>query len=130
MDADRSHHRGRISTLFAIAAACACLAAAAPASADSAPVWTAPIGVSPVGFLTQGAATVAANAEGDEMIAWLFGSQDVYYVRRSAGGEFGDPVYLAGEADHPHLSMNAHGDVLAMWAGGQKGARGALIPAS
>src|SRR5690242_11345017 len=110
MDADRSHRRGRISVLVALAAAFACLAAAVPAAADPGPAWTDFAGISPVGFLSQGATAAGANAEGDELIAWVLGSMDIYYVRRSAGGEFSDPVHLDAWGDDPQPSLNAHGD--------------------
>src|SRR5690349_6839648 len=110
MDADRSHRRGRISVLVALAAACACLAAAVPAAADPGPAWTDFAGISPVGFLSQGATAAGANAEGDELIAWSIGPSELYYVRRSAGGEFGEPVQLDGYGTSLHVSMNAAGD--------------------
>src|SRR5689334_14872935 len=129
MDADRSHRRGRISVLAALVAASACLAGAVPAAADSGPTWTPFVGISPLGFFTQGATAAAANAEGDELIAWVLGSMDIYYVRRSAGGEFSDPVHLDAWGDDPQPSLNAHGDALVMWNSGLKGATGTLIPA-
>jgi hypothetical protein len=128
MCTDARRAMGSLPILAALALLCA-LWGAVPAQADPGPVWTAPLATSPLGDYTQGAADAAANARGDELIAWSVGPRELYFVRRSAGGSFGDPVRLDGFGNSVRVAMNAEGDALIMWRDGLRGAEGEIVPA-
>ncbi len=125
-----------IGTRIFVAAALAVLLSVfvtlAPASAVAKPAWLAPVVLSAAGVTTgDGSSQVAVDPQGEAVDVWTHtkGSEtvDIEASSRPPGGAWQAPVRLSppagreppwaheGEAQDPHVAIDAKGDAVAVW---------------